>query len=130
MHGHPEPAGNAGETLNETSLNKVLLWSRRRTDDATPTSASTCSRTVRAGDAANRPPPQPPQGDDGIMSIPLLTFFTPLAPICFPRKILPPDFFSSPGRHMSPFVSPMFPASKPCPVARTLVLYGVLQMLL
>jgi hypothetical protein len=84
-------------------------------------------RTKRHG---QRPPPQPPQGDDGIMSIPLLTFFTPLAPMCFPRKILPPDFFSSPGRHMSPFVSPMFPASKPCPVARTLVLYGVLQMLL
>ena len=32
------------------------------------------------------PLPNPPQRDSGFMSIPLPTFFTPLAPMCFPLR--------------------------------------------
>jgi len=53
----------------------------------------------RVGHTHKRHPPSPPHGDSVFMSIPLLTFFTPLAPMWFSRPFL---HFALTGPMVSP----------------------------
>jgi hypothetical protein len=59
-------------------------------------------------DSLYRPPGGAPQSRGGTMSIPLLTFFTPLAPRCFSRVFAPSDLSTPSGPHLSPLGFPCF----------------------
>ena len=59
-------------------------------------------------------PPYPPQAEVSYMSYPLLTFFTPLAPICrFPPPKPVSHFLERDWFRVSPAGTPLFPATYP-----------------